>query len=265
MNNLILIHIRGGVGVIMATSLSRALNEISQEISKSRVLPRVHYILEPLLFEDADRNSLISMYDSLKNRDLGDDNPLLYFIWTLRHTAQELPAKKLEDHLKVRLSPHWRPPSTITESRRLLMRAILVKLDTNEFLRNEQQYGVFVSNVILRNEHFGKSDRYPHDDCEARMNLYRRMEQSMMITPDNMEFLLKILNDVGNIQLHGTISTLIATYLQSNDAVKLPGSHEVLSSHVYSVQPLPGPPVQHVSQHFAVMTPNDEIAGQLLL
>ena len=252
--------------VIMATSLSKVLNEISQEISKSRVLPRVHYILEPLLFEDANQNNLISMYDSLKNRDLGDDDPLLYFIWALRHTAQELPAKKLEDYLEVPLSPHWRPPSTITESRRLLMRAILVKLDTNEYMRNEQQYDVFVSNVILCSEHIGKKDWYPHDDCEARMNLYRRMEQSMMITPDNMEFLLKILNDIGNIQLRDTISTLIITYLQSTSAVTIPGSHEFLSSsHNYSVQPLPGPPVQYVSQHFPVITPNDEVAGQLLL
>lgn len=240
----------------MATSLAKILSEISQEISKLRVLPRVHYILEPILFEDADPTSLISMYDSLKNRDLDNDDPLIYFIWALRHTAQERQAKKLEDYLKVSLPQHWCPPSTITESRRLLMRAILVKLDTNEYMRNEQQYSVFVSNVILHSEHIGKSDRYPHDDCEARMNLYRHMEQSMMITPDNMEFILRILNDIGNVQLRDTINTLITKYLKSTSATELP------VSHVYSVQP--GPPVQYVS-HSPVMTPNDEIAGQLLL
>ena len=249
----------------MATFLAKILSEISQEISKFRVLARVHYILEPILFEDADPTCLISMYDSLKNRDLDNDNPLIYFIWALRHTAQERQAKKLEDYLKVSLPQHWRPSNSITESRRLLMRAILVKLDTNEYMRNEQQYSVFVSNVILHSEHIGKSDRYPHDDCEARMNLYRRMEQSMIITPDNMEFLLRILNDIGNVQLRDTISTLITIYLKSTSPVEPPVSHELSSSQVYSVQPLPGPPVQYVSQHFPVMTPNDEIAGQLLL
>ena len=168
------------------------LDSLQRKLPTSRILPRIYYLLEPVLNEDADRESLISMYKSLTKRDVGCD-PLLYIIWALKQvTYERVAVEHLLNLLPQPFSPFWMPSSL-----RIVMRMIIVNMDMSEHFRNDSNFKKFVSFVIKVDQRVGNPMNYPSDKYNLRMNLYRCLEDLNVISPRYMASLTSTLKSMG--------------------------------------------------------------------
>ena len=191
------------------------LDSLQRKLPTSRILPRIYYLLEPVLNEDADRESLISMYKSLTKRDVGCD-PLLYIIWALKQvTYERVAVEHLLNLLPQPFSPFWMPSSL-----RIVMRMIIVKIDMSEHFRNDSNFKKFVSFIIKVEQRVGNPMNYPSDKYNLRMDLYRRLEDLNVISPRYMASLTSTLKSMGLDSLKDKVEQDIYFYLTDKE-VKL--------------------------------------------
>ena len=191
------------------------LDCVQRKLPTSRILPRIYYLLEPLLNEDADKESLISMYKSLTKRDVGCD-PLLYIIWALKQmTYERLAVEHLLNLLPQPFSPFWTPSNP-----RIIMRMIIVNMDMSEHFRNESAFKKFVSFIMKVDQRLGNPMNYPSDNYKLRMELYRRLEDLNVISPRYMANLTSTLKSMGLDSLKDKVERDIYFYLTDKE-VKL--------------------------------------------
>ena len=191
------------------------LDCVQRKLPTSRILPRIYYLLEPVLNEDADKESLISMYKSLTKRDVGCD-PLLYIIWALKQmTYERLAVEHLLNLLPQPFSPFWMPSNL-----RVVMRMIIVNMDMSEHFRNDSTFKKFVSFIMKVDQRLGNPMNYPSDNYKLRMELYRRLEELNVISPRYMANLTSTLKSMSLDSLKDKVERDIYFYLTDKE-VKL--------------------------------------------
>ena len=125
-------------------------------------------MLQPILTGETDKESLISMYNSLEKRHLNSVHPLLYIMWAIRHTSYEL----LTDNLLQPFLPYPFPEDWVPDNLQVVMRMIIVEMDMSQQLSDSKTYKKFVEFIVTLDDLIGHSDNYPSDDYERRMDLY---------------------------------------------------------------------------------------------
>ena len=209
------------------------LDCLQRKLPTSRILPRIYYLLEPVLNEDADKESLISMYKSLTKRDVGCD-PLLYIIWALKQmTYEHLAVEHLLNVLPQPFSPFWMPSNP-----RIVMRMIIVNMDMSEHFRNDFTFKKFVSFIMKVDQRIGNPKNYPSDNYKLRMELYRRLEDLNVISPRYMANLTSTLKSMSLDSLKDKVERDIYFYLTDKE-VKLNEKLQFVENALPKFQVLP--------------------------
>ena len=174
----------------MSSKVVGKLVLVSRHITEA-VLPRLHYLLEPILSDDVEKDHLTSIHESLMKKHLENGrDATFYLVWALKHIAN------VDNHLSD-LLPEPFPEKWMPENPRLVMRLLMVKIDRNEhFARNVALYTKFVCYVVGQYPELGNVDDYNHSDYESRMNLFRHLEEQKIISPSDITKLTDILESL---------------------------------------------------------------------
>ena len=184
--------------LLKEVSLKKRFDNITSRLPIERVIPRVHYMLESVLSEDVIKDDLLSMFKSMRRRGY---DPLTYITWALTHTGNhQLAETYLGDLLPHPYLPKWSPPD-----HHMVMRMVLVQMDTSEPFRDKAVYKDFIRSISQYDEYIGIPGAYPHDKIEKRMQLYRHLEELKVVSPSNINKLLDSLRDIGLQDLHDKV------------------------------------------------------------
>ena len=190
--------------------LKKTLCFIHSKIKHNSTLPRVYYILQKLFTEEVKKDNLLSMYESLRMRDLNGTDPLWYLLWVLKGTQNEYLANEyLRPLIADPPPPDWFPTNPS-----LLLRMIIVSIDTSEAFRDPMVFKSFVRSVSACNEYIGSLSNYPHNKVDLRMDLYRHLEESSVISTNNIEPLPSILHNLGLIALKEKVVEAFTCHLE---------------------------------------------------
>ncbi|XP_003391449.2 PREDICTED: uncharacterized protein LOC100632560 [Amphimedon queenslandica] len=235
--------------------VKRVFDALMSKLDIPRVLPRVYYLLEYLLTDDAKSNDLYSMYFSLSKRNLDKDHPLWYIAWALSHTYNESLVKEHMDSLLVdNPIPHeWMPPNP-----KMMLRLVMVRMDLSEEFRDRDTYINFIRIVSPQDEYIGIPESFPFNQQMERMNFYRRLENVKLIRTEDISAIINGLRGIGEIKLLDRVSEDSRRFFFSHRKVTPTGyyssaqlAHFNPSSPLYSMHgldsslpPPPPPPSQ---------------------
>lgn len=235
--------------------VKRMFDALESKLDVPRVLPRVYYLLEYLLTEDAKSNDLYSMYFSLSKRNLDKDHPLWYIAWALSHTYNETLVKEHLHSLLVAnpIPEQWMPPDPM-----MMLRLVMVRMDLSEEFRDRDTYINFIRIVAPKDEYIGIPESFPFNQQMERMNFYRRLEDVKLITTEKIDDIINGLRGIGEIKLLGRVNEDFRRFFFSHRKVTPTGyysaaqlAHFDPSSPLYSMHgldsslpPPPPPPSQ---------------------
>lgn len=229
-------------GLSYKATVKKAIDAVVSELNCPRVLPRVYYLLECLLTEDAKSDDLYSLYISLSKRDLKDQDPLWYIAWSLSHTHNDA---LVRDHIHPLLVDNpvpdkWMPPNPM-----MMMRVVMVRMDLSEEFRKKETYINFIRVISPHDEYIGIHKAFPFDQQMERMNFYRRLENVKLITPEKIMVIIDGLRYIGEIGLMDRVSQDFRRLLFSHRQVTPTGyysaaqlAHFDPSSPLYSMYSL---------------------------
>ena len=241
---------------LLKAEVKTVFDTIMSKLDLPRVLPRVYYLLEYLLTDDAKSNDLHSMYLSLSKRNLGKDHPLWYIAWGLSHTYNE---SLVKEHMHSLLADNPVPHQWMPANPMMMLRLVMVRMDLSEEFRDRDTYINFIRIVSPKDEYIGIPESFPFNQQMERMNFYRRLEVVKLITSEDIWAIINGLRGIGEFKLMDRVSEDFRHFLFSHRKVTPTGyysaaqlAHFDPSSPLYSMHGLdsslpPPPPPSHSS------------------